>query len=230
MDAFDFSVPEKVVDGVGSSKLRRSDHFKADVAFFRVVDLHPASRPIAPGAPKVPHLDGMAVRLADVRHADFAARRVYVAVEGLGGEASQDFHIFAGGIISFADINSMRLWTMEPRLHYDLGWRPPPDRQGAMQNLVEQLLKCYPEGLTLLPSHDNFEQLSACLHLLQERSMVARGESGSWSFTQDARDSMQLSNVLSGYRMVLQPRDGVPDTEKTSSSYCGLCDQMDGFA
>lgn len=220
--SFDFLPPAAVAHGVGGFAPRDGGAgASSDVAFFRVVDLNPAGRPLAPSAPKITQSDGFGVQFVQIRSCDYSGKKVYAALEGLDGTALQDFQIFTASAINFTDVNTMRIWKEQPDLHYDFGFNEPVEMQGDMQEVYKALLQCVrPQGgaseLVLAPSDSRHMEKVRCLKWLQAHGRVhqAEADSNKWSLTGDAMGSVQVSNVLRNTGFALRPRADKPDMDK----------------
>ncbi len=219
---FQFGVPDAVAHGFGSVPSTTQQNFSSDVAFFRVVDLNPARRPLAPSAPRLEHAEALGVQSVALRRADFHAKRVYVALEDLDGTASRSFQVFTGSTISFADINTMRAWKAAPNLHYDFGYEASPALEEVMQEVCRGLLQSLRSGgqgcgqFVLFPCDEKYDAKLAALRWLQTLGRVYQVDeaSNSWSLTDDGRRSLQVSSVLSNPYLVLKPRAGTPEKER----------------
>ena len=134
----------------------------------------------------------------------------------------RSFQILAlGGGIGFDDINSMRVWDVQPGLCYDIGGTgapssaPPHMKEGLLQDLSRDLLAA-PHGYVLQSSDPQHAAKLDVLTLLQEHNCVCQSEPGGecWSLTGPGLKSLQLSSRLNLRGMALRPRPNVADVDK----------------
>ena len=204
---------------------------ESEYVFFRVVDAHPNRRKrLRTDLMKAIAPSQLAVTVHDVVHCDAEHRRVTVAIQPKGSEASAT-RLFDGTL----DTSQILAWETAEDIVWL--WRGHEDEPwlnfGAVPSLLSKLFgsKAFP-GVGKLPVSSLEHDTLAALDMLREAGLVKRlqqeGELQEWQLLDHARAELQCGAMLCNAKGALQIR---PDQPVRSMTIWELVQSLvqDGF-